>query len=412
MGTRALGRGFGWLWAAYSVSTFGTWLAFNAFPLIAVLVLQAGAAAVSLLAAAGQAVGAAVAVPLGSWVEFRRKRAVMVGMDLTRFAALLSVPAAFAIGLLTFAHLLVVSVVVAAADIVFRAAAGACVKSLVGPEDLLVANSRFETTTWLATAVGPPIGTAAIGFLGPVVTVVADAVSYLFSAFGIRAIGRAEPAPAPRSAESAGVLEGWRYLRASPELRPLLVNTVLVNGLIMATAPLLTVMMLVDLGFEPWQYGLVFTLPCLGGLIGARVVGRLVERFGQREVLLAAGVLRVCWPVGLAFVGPGLAGLLLVVVVEFGLIACVGVFTPLAATYRLRRIPADRVTRALAAWSVTTKAGTAALTALWGVLAGVTGPRVAIAVAGVLLLATPLLFLGWETAPDPISARAGNDIPQ
>ncbi|SER27315.1 MFS transporter [Actinokineospora terrae] len=405
MGTRSLGRGFGWLWAAYSVSTFGTWLAFNAFPLIAILVLQAGAAAVSLLAAAGQAVGAAIAVPLGAWVEFRRKRAVMVGMDLTRFAALLSVPAAFALGLLTFAHLLVVSVVVAAADIVFRAAAGACVKSLVGPDDLLVANSRFETTTWLATAVGPPIGTAAIGFLGPVVTVVADAVSYLFSASGIRAIGRTEPPPARRCAETGGVLEGWRYLRASPQLRPLLANTVLVNGLIMATAPLLTVMMLVDLGFEPWQYGLVFTLPCLGGLIGARVVGRLVDRFGQREVLLAAGVLRVCWPIGLAFVGPGLAGLLLVVVVEFGLIACVGVFTPLAATYRLQRIPTDRLTRALAAWSVTTKAGTAALTALWGVLAGVTGPRAAIAVAGVLLLATPLLFLGWETASSSLSAR-------
>ena len=28
----SLGRQFGWLWAAYAVSTFGTWLAFDAFP--------------------------------------------------------------------------------------------------------------------------------------------------------------------------------------------------------------------------------------------------------------------------------------------------------------------------------------------------------------------------------------------
>src|ERR1044072_3163455 len=96
-GRRSLGRRFGWLWAAYAVSAFGTSLSFGAFPLIAVLVLHGGPAAVSALAAAGSgpapelglarhaavaarppglagvagrarggpAVGAAVAVPLG-----------------------------------------------------------------------------------------------------------------------------------------------------------------------------------------------------------------------------------------------------------------------------------------------------------------------------------------------------------
>src|SRR3954451_23887460 len=122
-----------WLWAAYAVSTFGTWLAFDAFPLIAILVLHAGPAAVSALAATGLAVGAVVAVPLGPWVEFRRKRPVMVAMDLVRCAALMSVPAAFALGRLTFAQLLVVSVVVAAADIAFKAAGGAYLKALVAP---------------------------------------------------------------------------------------------------------------------------------------------------------------------------------------------------------------------------------------------------------------------------------------
>src|SRR5689334_23930034 len=60
----------------------------GAFSLIAVLVLHACATEVSVLSAAGLAVGALVAVPLGPWVEFRRKRLVMVAMDLTRFAAM------------------------------------------------------------------------------------------------------------------------------------------------------------------------------------------------------------------------------------------------------------------------------------------------------------------------------------
>lgn len=154
-----MGRQFGWLWAAYGVSTFGTWLAFDAFALIAILVLHAGSTEVSVLAAAGLAVGAAVAVPLGPWVEFRRKRPVMVAMDLTRFVALMSVPAAYALGLLSFVQLLVVSVVVGAADIAFNAASGAYLKALVPPEGLLVANGRFESTIWTATVLGPPAST-------------------------------------------------------------------------------------------------------------------------------------------------------------------------------------------------------------------------------------------------------------
>jgi MFS family permease len=392
---RSLGRDFGWLWAAYAASTFGTWLAFDAFVLIAILALHAGPSQVSLLAAAGLAVGAAVAVPLGPWVEFRRKRPVMVAMDLTRFAALMSVPAAFALDRLTFAQLVVVSVIAGAADIAFRAAGGACLKALVPPQDLLIANGRFESTTWTATMLGPPIGGLAIGLFGPVTTVVLNAVSFLLSALGIRAIGATERRPARTGAprlRGRDLLEGWRYILAHPALRPLLCNTILVNGLSMATAPLLAVLMLGPLGFAPWQYGLAFAAPCVGGLIGSRIAGRLVARHGRRQVMLTAGTLRACWSVGLAFVGSGVAGLLLVIAVEFALITSVGVFNPVFATYRLEQTADDRIARTLAAWSVTNNATIAAMTAAWGLLAHLTSARAAIAVAGVLMLATPLLL--------------------
>ncbi|WP_069867587.1 MFS transporter [Streptomyces malaysiensis] len=402
---RSLGRQFGWLWAAYAVSAFGTWLAFDAFPIIAIVVLHAGSAEVSLLAAAGLAVGAMVAVPLGPWMEFRRKRPVMIAMDVVRFAALMTVPVLFLLDRLTFAQLVVVSVVVSAADIAFTAASGACLKALMPGDDLLVANGRFESTAWTATMVGPPIGGAAVGLFGPVMTVAANAVSFLLSAAGIRAIGGAEPRPArtgtPSRLRAGDLLEGWRYILTHPALRPLFFNTVLVGGLIMATAPLLAVLMLGDLGFAPWQYALAFALPCVGGLIGSRLSPRLVARFGRHRVMLTTGALRACWLPGLAFVRPGVAGLVLVMAVELGLICCMGVFNPVYATYRLERTPADRVARTLSAWSVSSKATIAALTALWGLLAGVTGPRIAVAIAGLLSLATPLLLPRHEQAPLP-----------
>jgi hypothetical protein len=378
------------LWLAYAASTFGTWIAFDAFPLIAILVLHAGPAAVSALAAVGLTAGAALAVPLGPWVERRRKRRVMVAMDLLRCAVLLTVPAAYALGCLTFVQLLAVTAVVAAADIAFRAASGAYLKALLAPDQLLTANARLEATTWTATALGPPLGGAAIGLLGPMTTILANAASFVASALGLAPVADVE-APTRASRFRAGdLLEGWRTILGDRLLRALLLNTTLVGALILATAPLLAVLMLGELGFTPTQYALAFGAPCVGGLLGARLSRRLVTRFGGDRVLRAAGTLRACWSIGLAFVGAGTGGLVLVIAVQLGLVACMGVFNPVFATERLRATPPDRVARVLAAWTVTARATTAALTALWGGLAAVAGPRAAIAAAGVLLLATPL----------------------
>ncbi|WP_329561202.1 MFS transporter [Kitasatospora sp. NBC_01266] len=408
-GRRALGRRVGWLWAAYAVSAYGSGFGFGAFPLIAVLVLHCGPTQVAALAAAGRAVGAVVAVPLGPWVEFRRKRPVMMAMDLIRFAALLSVPAAFALGRLSFAQLLLVAIVTAAADIAFKAASGAYLKALVPPEDLLVANGRFESTTWTAIVVGPPLGGAAIGVFGPVVTVLADAVSYLLSALGIRAIGGTEPRPARSGAprlRAGDLLEGWRHILSDPVLRPLFFNSIVVNGLIMASEPLLAVLLLGRLGFAPWQYGLAFALPCVGGLVGSRLARPLAARFGQHKVLLTAGALRAVWPLGLAFVQPGVPGIVLIIAVQLGLVTCCGVFNPVLATCRLEHTAPDRVARTLSAWSISSSAAIATLTAGWGLLAAVTGPRTAIAAAGVLLLATPLLLPRREKAPRSAAEQA------
>jgi hypothetical protein len=396
---------------------------------------------------------------------------------------------------------------------------------LVRREDLLPANGRFEATTWTTTMLGPPLGGVAIGLLGPAVTVLANAASFLLSAAGIRAIGerepgpasiarqepspvpiggresgpapairqesgpapiggqapspapvaRREPSPAPtdrrepstapairqesgpvpigrqtpspapiarrkpstapisgqelnpapiggrgpsrtptggqepspapisgqelnpaptarRRVRPADLLQGWRYILAHRGLRPLFFNVILVNGLIMAAQPLMALLMLGQLGFTPWQYGLAFAAPCIGGLVGSRLAGRLVARFGSHRIMRSVGALRACWPIGLVFVHPGAGGLVLVMAVELAVITCFGVFNPVLATYRLTQIPADRVARTLSAWSVASKASIAALTFLCGLLAAVIGPRPAIAVAGLVILVTPFLF--------------------
>lgn len=398
----SLGRPFTWLWTAYAVSTFGTWVAFDAFPILAITQLHVGPAAVSALAATGIAVAALVAVPLGPWVERRPKRPVMMAMDLVRLAALLTVPLTYALGWLTFGQLVAVSVVVGVADIAFRAASGAYLKGLVASEGLLVANARFESTTWTATALGPPLGGAAIGALGAVTTVVANAVSFGASALALRAIGPDGEDEAPRTSPSrlrrADLLVGWHTILGDRDLRVLFLNNTLVSALIMAPAPSLAVLMLGDLGFPPWQYALAFGAPCVGGLVGARLSRRVLARLGTDRLLLVVGTLRACWPIGLALVTAGAGGLALVLALQLGLVTCMGIFNPVLATVRLERTPDDRVARTLAAWNVSSNAVRAAMTALWGVLAALTSARAAVAVAGGLLLLTPLLLARYRAA--------------
>ena len=406
---RSLGRQFGWLWAAYAVSAYGSGLGFGALPLIAVLVLHASPTEASALSAVGPAAGALIALPLGPWVEFRRKRPVMIAMDLARFAVMASIPVAYAFGRLSFAQLLVVSAVVAAAKIAFNAASGAYLRALVRPDDLLVANARFESTSWSSIAVAPPLGGAAIGVFGPVTTVLADSLSYLLSALGITAIrGREErPQRAPGTkVRPTDVLDGWRFIFAHPVLRRLYLNNTLVGGLIMATEPLIAVLMLRQLGFAPWQYGLAFAVPCAGGFIGSRLARRVVTRYGRHRVFRTAGTLRAIWLLGLAFVRPGVPGLLTVIAVEFLIIAGMSLYTPVLATYRLEQIPKQRIARTLSAWSIGSQASIAVWTALGGLFADLTSTRTALTVAGLLMLATPLLLPSRDVAAEPAAAVA------
>lgn len=390
-----MGSDFGWLWSAYAVSTYGTWIAFGAFPVIAVRVLHAPAFAVSLLPAAGLAVAAIAAFPLGPWVEHRAKRPVMIAMDLARFFAMASIPITYFLGSLSYGQLLAVSVVSGTAGIAFTAASGAYLKYLVRSDRLLVANGRFEGTNWVATAAGPPLGGALIGLLGPVITVMADALSYLLSALGVLRI-RGGDVAAPRDPATglrgADLLGGWRFILRDRVLRRLFLNSILVGGLIMATTPLLSVLLLGQYHFPAWQYGLAFGIPALGGFVGARLSARLVTRYGRHRTMVVSGWLRSLFPLGLAFAHPGISGLLTVIIVEGLLITCMGVFNPIYATERLQRTPADHAAQVLSAWSISSKLVQAALMVIWGVLATLTSPLTAITISGVLLLATPLLL--------------------
>jgi len=169
-------------------------------------------------------------------------------------------------------------------------------------------------------------------------------------------------------------------------------NTALVNGLIMAPAPLLAVLMLARLHIAPWQYVLAFAAPRLGGTCGC-AAGSPPHRSVRTARHAAPGGSAPSVLVDRTRVHPGgWAGVAIVAAIQLGLVTCCGVFNPVRATYRLEHTPTDRLARTLAAWTITTTLTVATLTAILGVFASVVAVRVSIAAAGVIMLATPLLL--------------------
>jgi MFS family permease len=129
-----------------------------------------------------------------------------------------------------------------------------------------------------------------------------------------------------------------------------------------------------------------------GGLIGSRLARAVVARFGQHRVFRTVGILRAVWLIGLAFARPGVVGLATVMAVELAIIFSMSLYNPVLATYRLEQTPSRHIARTLSAWSIGSSASIAIFTALGGLLADLTATRTALAVAGLAVLASPLLL--------------------
>ncbi|MET0425461.1 MAG: MFS transporter [Actinoplanes sp.] len=403
----ALGGDFRRLWTAFTISEAGSAVSFGAIPLIAVLVLDVSEFQVSLLAALSGLAAAAVALPAGPWIEFRHKRPVMIGADLARFAALGSVPVAMAVDRLTYVQLCLVAMTQAVGVVVFASASGAHLKALVDPADRDIANGRFEATFWTVLSAGPPLGGALTSWLGVAWTVTADAVSFLLSAVGVRSLRSPEPDPPvrkPQHGRWTEIADGWRYILTHPGLRALFFNSLVFGAGVMAGSPLMAVLMLGELHFPAWQYGLAFGLPCVAGVLGAVAMRPLTGRFGGRRVLLASGVCRALTLTLLAAVPAGPPGLLLVIAVESLVIFGSGVFNPSFATYRMTETEDGYLSRVIACWSVASRTAQPIGILLGGALAAATSVRFALLIAGVVVLSSVVL-LPWRAQWGPRRSR-------
>lgn len=288
--------GFRRLWCSQTVSIAGDHVGRVALPLVGVLALHAGPAQMGLLTAAAWAPSLVFSLHAGAWVDRTgRSREAMIAADLGRAALLVTVPVAWALGMLTFAQLIVVALGAGTLGAVATVAYGSVYAALVERDRLVEAGVLINGSRAGAAVVGPSVGGVLVAALTAPVALLADAASFVVSAWWLRRVTLR-----PQVGEmSGGLVEGARFIAGSTVVRPILAATATLNFFSFAVMALYTLYATRGLGVRPSELGLVLGLGAIGGLAGAAVTSRIVRRVGVGAAFAAGCVL---YPAPMLFV--------------------------------------------------------------------------------------------------------------
>lgn len=281
------------LWGGQSMSLVGDQVFLLAVPLAAIQVLNASTMQVAALAAVAKVPFLLIGLPAGVWVARIGLRRTMIGADLVRGLAVLSLPVAASGGALSTPHLLLVALLAGTAMVFFQVAYQSYPPLLISDDRRLHdANARLSLSESMALLTGPALAGALIGAVGAVRALLMDAASYLFSVLTLVTIRHREEPDTGRTRRPlrTEIAAGLRYVATHPILRPIMICGAVYNlGLAMYEA-LLVVFAVRHLHVTAWQLGLAVAVGGIGFPLGSLIARWLAERVGMGRSLVLAGV--------------------------------------------------------------------------------------------------------------------------
>jgi len=272
-------REFRRFWAGETVSLFGDQITLIALPLVGVLALDASASQMGYLTAAEIAPALFFSLHAGAWIDRRgRRRQTMIFTALGRAALLATIPVLYWLDALTLTQLYVVSFLIGTLSVIFFVSYTTLFVSLVPRERYLEANSLLNGSRAFSFVAGPSIGGLLVQAFSAPGALIADAISFLVSAFTLSSIKPEEP-PSEK-AERGHVKAGMRYLWHSPIIRASLLATATINffNFVFWALFMLYAIRVLDVG--PGLLGLVLGAASVGGLLGSILTGRISRRIG------------------------------------------------------------------------------------------------------------------------------------
>ena len=281
------------VWAAATISIFGSLITRLALPLVAIITLNADALGVALVRSMDLVAGLAVGLVAGAWVDRLRRRPVMIWTDLGRAVLLTSIPIAAVGGWLSLPQLLLVAFLVAVLTTFFDVADRAYLPTIVSRPELVRANGALAASS----SVSEFAAFGAAGFLVQILTgpiaILIDAVTFVISALLIGSVRKKEPPPPPKSDREPVLREiavGLRLVIRNPILRASTLAsmaTAAMWGIFGATWYLLA---FDELGLDAAAIGLIAAVGGFSSLFAALLAPRLNRRFGAGTVVIGTAV--------------------------------------------------------------------------------------------------------------------------
>lgn len=371
---------------ASGVALWGAQIGQVAVPLTAVTMLHAGAEGTSLLQTALTLPFVILGLPVGAWLDRVRRRPVMIGADLVRAAALITVPVAARFGRLTMTHLLAVVVIQGVATVFFDLGAQSFVKDLAPGALLARTNARLATITQAALIGGPPLAGWAAGLLTAPMVLLVMAAGYLWSAGWLSTLTtRERPASdAPRRHLLHEIGEGVTFVARQPVLRTVVIAGSMVNIGIAGVMTLLPVLALTELGWSERTLGMFLGTGGVGGLIGAVTAVRLADKLGAGRAVLLVGIAVAPLAIAIPLLGRPVPGP--IAAVGWALVMLkVGFDSVLMMTFRQQVTPASLMARVNGTMRVLFTGAVALGAATTGALATASGIRWALGASAAFL---------------------------
>jgi MFS family permease len=263
--------------AARTVSILGDRISDVVLPL-AVLAASGSAVTAGLVGAAVQLPQVVAALHVGSLVDRRERRGLMIGADVLRSAAYAAIGVEIVLGGAHLIPVLVLGLLIGLGDSAFNAAAGSYLPNIVDDRDLMRANGFVEGADAAATLTGPAAGGWIMQVFGSLVAFVVNAASFVVSALLLSGLPGSRPAETgERAPGDASMRAGFRLLLRDRQQRLLLAGAAAMHLLAAATFLPLVVRMRTDLGLAPGTIGLVVSAAGIGGLVSGLVLARFVD---------------------------------------------------------------------------------------------------------------------------------------
>ena len=279
------------VWSAATISIFGSLVTRIALPLAAILVLGSGALEVAILRSLDLVATLILGLVAGAWVDRLRRRPVLIWADLGRAALLGSIPVAFALGVLTFWQLLIVSGLAAILTTFFDSADNAYLPTIVERDRLVEANSALAASGSAAEFMAFGISGFLVQALTAPIAIAVDAVSFLVSAVLLGSIRRAEAPPPPaadREPVFSEIRDGLRLVIHDPVLRAFAGAQMALAGLWGIFGATFFLFVLDELHLSPAVLGLVAGVGGFSSFIGAVIATRATRRWGIGRVAIVA----------------------------------------------------------------------------------------------------------------------------